>query len=175
MNVLFLDIDGVLNSHRTAVGLGGIPWCSDLRTRPERMQLLDPVAVGLLRAACAAADLKIVLSSTWRKDAEWTSLGAALDLPIIDRTPTMLGIRGSEIAAWLDEHPEVESYAIVDDDSDMLPEQMHRFVKTNGAHGYGWEEHIKLCDLFGVGYFNQANRGRPLSPAKALDWSGATP
>jgi hypothetical protein len=33
-------------------------------------------------------------------------------------------IRGEEIKAWLHQHPEVTRYAIVDDDSDMLPEQV---------------------------------------------------
>jgi hypothetical protein len=33
--------------------------------------------------------------------------------------------RGEEIEAWLAAHPEVEVYAILDDDSDMLRHQPH--------------------------------------------------
>lgn len=36
-------------------------------------------------------------------------------------------LRGQEIQGWLDKHPEVEDYAILDDDSDMLPEQFCKF------------------------------------------------
>ena len=45
---------------------------------------------------------------------------------IIDRTPDLPGrLRGEEIEAWLAAHPEVEVYAILDDDTDMLPHQPH--------------------------------------------------
>lgn len=42
---------------------------------------------------------------------------------IIDVTPTLSGIRGDEVNAWLAKHPEVEKYAILDDDSDFYPDQ----------------------------------------------------
>lgn len=52
-------------------------------------------------------------------------------MPMLDS----LGVRGHEIQAWLDKHPEVEKYAILDDDSDMLPEQMPNFFKTTFQNG----------------------------------------
>ena len=45
------------------------------------------------------------------------------------------GVRGHEIQEWLDKHPEVTRYAILDDDSDMLPEQMPNFFKTTFQNG----------------------------------------
>ena len=44
-------------------------------------------------------------------------------------------IRGDEIQEWLDEHPEVEKYAIIDDDDDMLPEQEENFFQTDFQTG----------------------------------------
>ena len=40
--------------------------------------------------------------------------------------------RGKEIDAYLDEHPEIENYVIIDDDSDMEPHQLNNFVMTSG-------------------------------------------
>jgi hypothetical protein len=48
--------------------------------------------------------------------------------------------RGREIADWLSRHPEHENFAIVDDENDMLPEQMPRFVLTSFDDGL-LEEH----------------------------------
>jgi hypothetical protein len=39
--------------------------------------------------------------------------------------------RGKEIKAWLEAHPDVTRYAIVDDDNDMLPEQQEHYFKTS--------------------------------------------
>jgi Swiss Army Knife RNA repair-like protein len=55
-----------------------------------------------------------------------------------DVTPILhdLGLsRGHEIQAWLNEHPEVERYAILDDDNDMLEHQMVNFFQTSCRTG----------------------------------------
>ena len=165
MRVLFLDIDGVLNSHRTVVALNGYPH----DVSPGGLAQFDMVAVALLRGLCKAGGVQIVLSSTWRLDREWAKIGPALGLPIIDRTPSMLGPRGNEIACWLDDKP-VERYAILDDDSDMLPEQMPYFVKTMHEDGMTWQPFVKLCELFSVNPYD-CNEGRvkPSAPT-ALAW-----
>lgn len=65
--------------------------------------------------------------------------------PLLDRTPSIhyigegenerRAVRGDEIQAWLDAHPEVTKYAILDDDCDMLPSQLHSFFRTDVAQG----------------------------------------
>lgn len=40
--------------------------------------------------------------------------------------------RGYEIEEWLNKHPEVENYVILDDDDDMLDSQLNNFVRTSG-------------------------------------------
>lgn len=146
MKVVFLDIDGVLNSHRTVYAFGDFPH----GTKPDAVALFDQVAVAMVRNLCRAAGAVVVLSSSWRKLHRWADVGAALGLPIIDATPSLGTIRGAEIADWLQRHPEVTHYAIVDDDSDMLPEQAGHFVQTNARDGLTMTAFEGLCAILGT-------------------------
>lgn len=137
MKVLFLDIDGVLNSHRTAIAHGGFPHGFS----PEQMQKFDHAAIGLIRKVCEETGAVIVLSSSWRILHAVDECATGLDLPIIDRTPSLTGNRGQEIAAWLAEHSSVIIYAIVDDDSDMLESQRTQFVQTSHEEGLSWQDY----------------------------------
>jgi len=169
MRVLFLDVDGVLNSHRSALGMGGMPWAHEL---PD-VRKFDHVAVGLVRGIAEAADAVIVLSSAWRTCDNWTDLGPALGLCITARTPSLLGPRGKEIAAWLAAHPEVERYAIVDDDADMLPEQMPFFVKTNMREGLTFDGAAKLAELLGIRLHDLSSHPLP-AEGRTLQWEPKT-
>lgn len=136
MKILFLDIDGVLNSERSSLALGGYPHSFE----PADLAKFDWVAVGLIREFCKVSECSIVLSSTWRMYRELMERAAeALDLPIIDRTPDhgSYDTRASEIAAWLAEHPEVTRFAIVDDVPvfDSHPELYANFVQTDPNMG----------------------------------------
>lgn len=145
MKILFLDIDGVLNSFRSATAFNGYPHDFS----EGGLAQFDMVAVGMVRQVCKECDVKIVLSSTWRLDCEPHEAAYALQLPIFDSTPVLRGKRGLEIKYWLDRHPEVECYAIIDDDSDMLQEQMPFFVKTSHADGMSIKNFSQLKRLFG--------------------------
>lgn len=145
VKVLFLDIDGVLNSTRTAVAFGGFPHS----TKPADIVKFDHVAVSLIRTVCQETGARIVLSSTWRLDPDWQQFGRDLALPIFDRTGRSKdGKRGGEIATWLESYP-ADKYAIVDDDSDMLPEQMPFFVRTSHAEGLSWDNYEMLKHILG--------------------------
>ena len=151
MKVVFLDIDGVLNSQRVCIATGGISHT----TRGGGLEHLDPIAIALIRGICRAAGAEIVLSSTWRKHADWKDYGTDMDLPITDRTSqSSTGNRGEEIAEWLRAHPETERYAIIDDDSDMLPEQLPYFVHTSGMEGFIWKDAVLLAEILGVDVFD---------------------
>jgi hypothetical protein len=88
---------------------------------------------------CNKNDVKICISSVWKnhfggkgkRDPKlWgialTKLGFK-EGTFVGITETHRSLRGEEIQDWLDNHPEVEDYAILDDDSDMLPEQFSKF------------------------------------------------
>lgn len=167
--VLFLDIDGVLNCERTRIAFDGIPH---LITR-EHVAMLDQVAIGMIRALCEHANIGVVISSSWRSTTGWQCLGRALRLPTVDQTPRLAGCRGDEIARWLAEHPEVDTYAILDDSSDMLDGQLSRFVRTCGFEGMTWANFKQLCAIFSVDPYDcSASRRRAVS-GESISWSGA--
>lgn len=147
MRVLFLDIDGVANSERSSLALGGYPH--DFSAAD--MAKFDHVALALIRRVCRVTETVIVLSSTWRIFHRPGVVAEALDLPVIDETPDHGGYdtRGSEIAAWLAQHPEVTTYAIVDDVPicDGHPDLAARFVQTNPEWGVSLSDYRQLRHL----------------------------
>jgi hypothetical protein len=179
MNILFLDIDGVLNSGRSFCATDHSPTGS---FSDWVFASVDPIGVALINRACKEQDLKIVASTSHRTkflrpDTHFDNLGPDgcermvrpyVDLPrlqeyfgklgikpeyVIDATPQLHfpnRVRGHEIAYWLEncEFGDVE-YAIIDDDSDMLPEQRDRFVHTTNRDGITFDCFIKLEGLFG--------------------------
>ena len=133
MKILFLDIDGVLNNANSSVG---------------EMFPVEPYAVLLVDRIVQATGCQVVLSSSWRHMPDWRDVlkKAAPSIELLDRTPRYSSstkykidesdlCRGHNIQDWLDEHPEVEAYAIVDDSADMLPGQMDSFFKTTWLEG----------------------------------------
>lgn len=152
MKIIFLDMDGVLCTLRSHMAQGSIKgiW---------HMAALDREAIGLLNRL-SMRDVKWVLSSTWRL--HWTKEEMERHLKSFGwtgtfhedwRTKQLNGIRGLEIREWLDRHvTEYETYAILDDNSDMLPEQMDAFVQTHVYDGLRWEDYDKLCKVLGEGH-----------------------
>lgn len=117
--LLFLDIDGVLNSHA---------WFAASPPTDRMLGHLDPTACALVQKLCEESGASIVVSSTWRllhKVPALTSmLGArGITAPIVGVTPALNDPgrqRGDEIQLWLDRTTlDVSGIAIVDDDSDM--------------------------------------------------------
>ena len=90
----------------------------------------------LLHGLLNKTGAEIVLSSTWRLSSKHIeSLEKYTGLKIKDKTPNLQAIRGEEIQQYLDEHKEITEYVILDDDSDMLPEQKGHFVKVDAKKG----------------------------------------
>lgn len=163
MRVLFLDIDGVLNSTRTSVAHGGYPH------ELTHTEAFDWVAIKLLQRLCDSSGIQVVLSSAWRLTHDHKDVAKAFDLPIIDRTPSLLGCRGDEIQHWLDNHVEVTNYAILDDDPDMLESQEPHFIHTRGSEGMTWADFSRLCQIFGESPFSGEVRQRNWRETK-LAW-----
>ena len=147
MKVLFLDIDGVLNTHKTRL-LHGNVFINSVGVKDK----LDPYG-SLFIKRLTQHGIQIVLSSAWRGGKRFAEeKERAFSFPIIDRTPSHPfpgSIRGDEIKVWLDKHPEVTHYYIVDDDPDMLQEQLPNFVQTKHQEGITFEAMGKICKILG--------------------------
>lgn len=114
MKVLFLDIDGVVNSKQTLI------------TKAKGVPLgIDPLMAFRVGKIILDTNCKLVLSSSWRNHPDSVeAVKAAIYPELYGVTPNhQSGFRGSEIRAWLQDHPEVTEYAILDDDSDFYDYQ----------------------------------------------------
>ena len=96
--------------------------------------------LGWLDELCKELDLKIVISSVWRRHfnlEEWSRALMELgfhNLKVIGITETRHSLRGHEIQDWLDKYG-ADDFVIIDDDSDMLPEQSKHFFQTDSYSG----------------------------------------
>lgn len=145
-SVLFLDIDGVLNSHHF---LYTLPRRADYsERRGNEWMEIDPTAVARLNTILARTGAKIVVSSSWRhgRTVEWlqeTLVKAGFVGEVIDVTADYItGRRGDEIQDWLYEHPEVTHSVAVDDDADDSDYMKANLVKTSFKTGL-LDEHVE--------------------------------
>lgn len=137
MKVIFLDIDGVLNTVQSEIYWGS--------KQENHYLLFCPITIlNLNRILKEVPDVKIVISSSWRVGStikelkEIFSKNLIDESFIIDKTP-FLGYdvdRGIEINQWLSKNS-VESFVIIDDDDDMCDLSFHLF-KTNPYEGLMW-------------------------------------
>lgn len=124
MKVLFLDVDGVLNSRSTS--------------NFDELYPLDQYKAFLIGRIQLQTGCEVVLSSSWRNHPEGVENVSKRVVRLLDKTPSFHRdcepfmargrewehtIRGDEVNAWLKQHPEVTNYAILDDDGDFYDEQ----------------------------------------------------
>ena len=175
MNVIFLDIDGVLNSPNYTKKY------KEMKTKKERTyKNIDDNALNYLKELQNRYDAKIVLTSTWRKwrnlisidkfkksikedpitEDERTEDYANLrtlyeklrleyDLDLDDMTDDLQN-RMLEIQLYLLLHREIEKFVILDDDDENLTEMFEeQFVQccTEGD-SFGEKEFEQACTSF---------------------------
>ena len=118
--------------------------------------------VGLVGQIINRTGAKIVVSSSWRRHYDLQGLRNYLrchglkDSDVIDITPTDLHRnkeldhipRGLEIRTWLDAHPEVTSFVVLDDDNDM-EEVWDHFIQTDSDLGITQENVDQAVRILG--------------------------
>ena len=136
MNIIFLDVDGVLNSirglketyYQTKRPYSGYDYPFDVRCMYNLKYLVD------------TTNSYIVVTSTWRKDeigrnvllAELNKYG--LSDRVIGYTNILHKPRGEEIKDYLSNLGMDVNYIIIDDDSDFIGLEEH-LIKTNFMDG----------------------------------------
>ena len=147
MKAIFLDFDGVITTYNSK-------WKIDM----NKIKIINDI--------CDKTNAKIIVTSSWRigyrgdvlafngyltqyiiehnyldqfKDTFDKFIGN-----IVGMTDSVGTCRGNEIKFYMNEHPEVENYVILDDDSDMCDDQLCNFVQTDACEGIT-ERDAKLC------------------------------
>ena len=131
MKIIFLDVDGVLNSVQD-----NFSW-----TIESDKHLI------LLACIVRRTNAKIVVSSSWRNCSLLDTLKKRLNdfsMSIYDKTKD-IGERGLEIKDWLDNHNDIESFVILDDeDFDIKSYFPNNFVKIDEEVGLQKED-VEKC------------------------------
>lgn len=176
MKVIFLDIDGVMNSsilfekRYRRRWLKPITYWWGFKRIFRKLFGIEPKSISLkdyktpdyfytfkyqfkhlkeetckekwkwLSEFCNENDVKICISSVWKHNfgtrgyvstpEKWEDALQLLGFKegtYVGITGDRRSLRGQEIKEWLDDHNEVVDYVILDDDSDMLPEQFTKF------------------------------------------------
>lgn len=172
--LIFLDIDGVLNSRE---------WTSHVFNNngndKQLSDVVDPNAVRKICKICEETDARIIISSSWRTfDYNTTVQNLRKYRDFEQLIPYIVGItsrynigcsRGDEIQYLLNDirkhHYEHEcptknlfikdveiteepKYVIIDDDYDMLKHQMKYFMRTDFIRGITDEQCEVIIDFF---------------------------
>lgn len=152
MKVIFLDFDGVLNSEAS--------FRYELRRKNNRIpdSLSDVACSNLQYILEQDADIRIVISSTWRKMHTLEELRNFLGgrfvngAKVIGKTPAVFsGDRGHEINLWLEDNPNVTKYVIIDDDESAataVKPGIGHFFQTTPEDGLLFKQAKAIAKLF---------------------------
>ncbi len=154
MKVIFLDIDGVLNTEKTYEKIYNEYILTNHKSVP-----IDEEKIIYLKEIVEATTARIILSSSWRRFCEFennkivstdTNMNYLINilkkynLEIYDITSyEKNGHRGLEIEEWLTHH-KVESFIIFDDIETDLKEFNEELIQTNSHIGLT-KNHINLA------------------------------
>lgn len=143
MNVIFLDVDGVLNSIRKLKEV----YLKTHKSHSLSNYPFDEECLNNLKKIVDEFDLYIVITSTWRKNEnhlkkllfELSKYG--LDSRVIGCTK-VLDNRENEIIDYLNNHKDVDKYIILDDD--YIGEKLESsLIKTDNNIGFSSEDSLK--------------------------------
>lgn len=119
--VIFLDFDGVLNNS------SGSEHTNTGHINEGKSLKFDPVNVEVLKSLLGKVSADVVICSSWRNDMDLAGLRKLFKdfgLPgdrIVSKTGPVEETRGEEIEKWLNAHPQVNNFVIVDDRDDIDP------------------------------------------------------
>ena len=144
MNILFLDYDGVVNTPMWDVEGKRCSYGFPRDNKVNNFQACQWVS-----EFCEKYGYSIVVTSTWRFDENYAEClrngGLRAQIEILGKTKN-IGNRSDEIQKYLDEHPEIENFIIVDDD--FIDEKFSKhYVWCDAIIGFTLSSFIKAEKL----------------------------
>ena len=158
MNIIFLDIDGVINTFHFGL--------KNYKNKYGGYLIIDPGKVEILKQICDLTNSKIVLSTGWKDiiDDELKPLdinGRFLleifneyEIPLIGKTITIPKDLGHgkktkfwkeyEIIDYLSNHSEINHFCIIDDEETGLESLLDYLVRTKDHQVLEEDEGIKV-------------------------------
>lgn len=140
MKIVFLDMDGVLNTYATFES-------------PTTIGMVNPALAVRLNKLLMFTNARLVISSTWRNvihNGHYSLYGFAhmlqthgiLSANVIGATGEHMDARGDEIREWLrQQSPRPTNYVILDDDSSGMDFFEDKFIKIDSRQGLQ-DEHV---------------------------------
>ncbi len=145
--VIFLDLDHVLITPRASRAAG---------EGAGMAEMFDPIAIRLLNRICKLTNAQLVLSTSHRDVPGICDIlrenGVTGDFHPDYKTDTGAGPRGAQIQRWLNAHPQVKAYCILDDldKASFLPGQHARHVQPPKNDGLSFQNFVDVLALFGI-------------------------
>lgn len=146
--VVFLDIDGVLNS--------GLSLYSGQYSHLKKWGI-DKNIISAYKKFSEKHNIKTVIISTWRERA--FGKNNEMEKIILDESEVALKIdglttvlnkkRGFEVELFIKEN-NIKNYVIVDDQDNFLPSQQERFVKTDIVLGMTLYDIKKMASILNI-------------------------
>lgn len=157
-NIIFLDLDGVLNSSTFFSGsMRKIKKELIKKVKSDEIKKLDyyksqisSELIEKFNKLCADTNADVVVSASFRQGKDIETLQEIFDYAggtfrVISKTERLGYERGIEISKWIKDNVNEETYgckfydfvnyAIIDDNSDMLLNQRHHFFQTDNFVG----------------------------------------
>lgn len=184
MKIIFLDIDGVLNSTTSSIirhhlGIN------------DNMHYVSKENFNLLKLLVDESNAHIVISSTWRKDRGFIEEAQNEEeiveifknffkengwekAPIIGITSNLSGFRGEEVATYLDKISKteiVDDYMIIDDDSDFILSELNEMnpVRLDRMKIYSQQDINNKSIYWSNQHFYQIDRNTGLTLKNVYD------
>ena len=135
MKVIFVDVDGVLNS-------------DDFIDSVKGSQDIDIKTIRLLKNAVNETGAKIVMDTSFRYTKSFLKVQEMLlqNGILFDKTPFIDNERGKEIKQYLAEHKDIEDYILLDDvifpdfDDELLEHLINKHDTNSRGIGKGLQE-----------------------------------
>jgi len=146
MNLIFCDVDGVLNSRNKAKAV----YEETHKSHSGIDYPFDEKCLENLKTLVRITNSKLVITSVWREDVEkkrkllGTLKEYELDKKVIGYTPIIKGekTRGIEIKQYLSTLKEKPNFIILDDDTADMRDLLFYIIKTDNQVGLT-EENVK--------------------------------